>query len=139
MFLSDNTCSRHVTLGPSTQSLLILGGTNTKVTRTNCLYNPKHGPYTDPHHLLIYLQHLSTKKTAAVMSSPESEQIWIKSDHYHNSFLVPKDEVLDNIEETTKAIGIPDLAVSTAQGKFLHLLALSIGAKKILEVGTLGG
>ena len=73
------------------------------------------------------------------MSSPESEQVWIKSDLYHNSFLIPKDEVLDKIAENSKAIGLRDEAVSAAQGKFLYLLALSIGAKKILEVGTLGG
>ena len=73
------------------------------------------------------------------MSSPESQQIWTKSDVYHNSFLVPKDEVLDNIVENSKANGLRDIAVSAAQGKFLHLLARSIGAKKILEVGTLGG
>jgi len=53
--------------------------------------------------------------------------------------LIPEDEVLDEIAERSKAIGLRDEAVSAAQGKFLYLLALSIGAKRILEVGTLGG
>ena len=35
--------------------------------------------------------------------------------------------------------GLPKIDVSAAQGKFLHLLALSIGARRILEIGTLGG
>jgi len=73
------------------------------------------------------------------MSSPESQEIWSKSDVYHNSFLIPKDEVLDKIVENNKANGLRDIAITPAQGKFLHLLARSIGAKRILEVGTLGG
>jgi len=73
------------------------------------------------------------------MSSPESQEIWTKSDIYHNSFLIPKDEVLDRIVANNKENGLRDVAVSASQGKFLHLLARSIGAKKILEFGTLGG
>ena len=73
------------------------------------------------------------------MSSPEFQEIWTRSDVYHNSFLIPKDEVLDKVVENSKTSGLRDIAITAAQGKFLHLLALSIGAKKILEVGTLGG
>lgn len=73
------------------------------------------------------------------MSSPELQEIWTKSDIYHNSFLIPKDEALDSIVANNKENGLRDVAVSAAQGKFLHLIARSIGAKKILEFGTLGG
>lgn len=73
------------------------------------------------------------------MSFPESQQIWSRTNAYHNSFLIPKDDVLDKIVENSRANGLREVAVSTAQGKFLHLFARSIGAKKILEVGTLGG
>lgn len=73
------------------------------------------------------------------MSSPESQEIWTKSAAYHNSFLIPKDEILDKIVENSKANGLRDIAVTAGQGKFLYLLALSVGAKKVLEVGTLGG
>ena len=67
-------------------------------------------------------------------------QDWERSDKYHNSFLIPKDDVLDATVRNSIEQGLPDIiAVSKAQGKFLHLLAKSIGAKKILEVGTLGG
>ena len=66
-------------------------------------------------------------------------QDWERSDKYHNSFLIPKDDVLDAAVRNCREQGLPDLAVSKAQGKFLHLLAKSIGAKKILEVGALGG
>jgi predicted O-methyltransferase YrrM len=78
-------------------------------------------------------------KAIAVMSSPELQEIWTRSDVYHNSFLIPKDEVLEKIAENSKTNDLRDVAVSTSQGKFLNLIALSIGAKKILEVGTLGG
>lgn len=73
------------------------------------------------------------------MSSPETQQIWTRTDAYHESFLLPKDEVLEKIKENSKANGLRDIAVSPAQGKFLYLLARSIDAKRILEVGTLGG
>jgi predicted O-methyltransferase YrrM len=71
---------------------------------------------------------------------PTTAEDWERSDKYHNSFLIPKDDVLDAAVKNSKEQGLPDIiAVSTAQGKFLHLVAKSIGAKKILEVGTLGG
>ena len=68
-----------------------------------------------------------------------SNQDWERSEKYHNSFLIPKDDVLDAVVRNSTEQGLPDLAVSKAQGKFLHLLAKSISAKKILEIGTLGG
>ncbi|KIK57214.1 hypothetical protein GYMLUDRAFT_229492 [Collybiopsis luxurians FD-317 M1] len=64
---------------------------------------------------------------------------WTKSDDYHNSFLIAQDEVLDFAVKNAVDRGLPDIAVSPAQGKFLNLVAQSIGAKRILEVGTLGG
>jgi predicted O-methyltransferase YrrM len=64
---------------------------------------------------------------------------WRRSDTYHNSFLLESDEVLEATLRNSAANGLPEIAVSAAQGKFLMLLALSIGAKRILEVGTLGG
>ena len=73
------------------------------------------------------------------MSSPETQQIWTRTDAYHESFLLPKDEVLEKIRENNQANGLMDIAITPAQGKFLFLLARSIGAKRILEVGTLGG
>jgi predicted O-methyltransferase YrrM len=70
------------------------------------------------------------------LTTPED---WARSDQYHNSFLLTEDEILDAALKNSSANGLPEIAVSAAQGKFLNLLASSIGAKKILEVGTLGG
>lgn len=64
---------------------------------------------------------------------------WTRSDNYFNSFLIPDDPVLDATAENNKRQGLPDIAVSAAQGKLLNLLLRSIGAKRALEVGTLGG
>lgn len=66
-------------------------------------------------------------------------QDWERSDTYHNSFLISKDDVLEAALKNNFDNGLPDISVTAAQGKFLKLLALSIGAKRILEVGTLGG
>lgn len=68
-----------------------------------------------------------------------SAEDWARSDLYQNSFLIPKDDILEAVKQTSKNNGLPDIAVSESQGKFLNLLARSLGAKRILEVGTLGG
>ncbi|KAJ7859770.1 O-methyltransferase-domain-containing protein [Mycena olivaceomarginata] len=70
---------------------------------------------------------------------PTTQEDWTRSDQYHNSFLLPPDETLDAVLKHSTDSGLPEIAVSAAQGKFLNLLASSIGAKRILEVGTLGG
>jgi hypothetical protein len=70
---------------------------------------------------------------------PTTLDDWVRSDRYHNDFLIPKDAVLEHAVKKTAENGLPDIAVTAAQGKFLKLLAQSIGAKRILEVGTLGG
>jgi hypothetical protein len=83
----------------------------------------------------------SNMSTAAELGrqAPSSQKDWTRSDEYHNSFLISKDEALEEALTQSREEGLPDISVSAAQGKFLKLLALSIGAKRILEVGTLGG
>ena len=62
-----------------------------------------------------------------------------RSDRYHNSFLIHEDHGLESALKHSMEKGLPEIAVSPAQGKLMKLLAQSIGAKRILEVGTLGG
>ncbi|KAK0469047.1 O-methyltransferase family 3 protein [Desarmillaria tabescens] len=64
---------------------------------------------------------------------------WDRSDKYHNSYLLQKDDSLEANIKNSIAKGLPDVAISAAQGQFLNLLAKTIGAKRILEVGTLEG
>lgn len=70
---------------------------------------------------------------------PVTYEDWAKSDAYHISHLIPEDPILEAAKKNSHDKGLPDIAVSTSQGKFLHLTAKAIGAKRILEVGTLGG
>ncbi|KAF6759599.1 O-methyltransferase-domain-containing protein [Ephemerocybe angulata] len=71
------------------------------------------------------------------VSSPLA--VWEKCDEYHNSFLLDADPAMDAALKNSEAQGLPDIAVSPAQGKFLNLLVKTTGSKRVLEVGTLGG
>ena len=68
-----------------------------------------------------------------------NEGQWTDVDRYLNDLLVPADPALDDALEASHAAGLPAIAVAPNQGKLLHLLARSIGARNILEIGTLGG
>ena len=60
-------------------------------------------------------------------------------DTYINSLFVEADPVLERALERASKAGLPDIQVSPGQGKLIYLLAKMIGAKRVLEVGTLGG
>jgi predicted O-methyltransferase YrrM len=62
---------------------------------------------------------------------------WDAVDAYTTGLLQPADPVLE--AAVKEAAGLPNIAVSAAQGQFLHLLARAIRARRILEIGTLGG
>lgn len=60
-------------------------------------------------------------------------------DDFLNETVVRPDAALDAALAATAEAGMPAIAVSAPQGKLLHLLALMVGAHRVLEVGTLGG
>lgn len=64
---------------------------------------------------------------------------WQAVDDYIADHLIPVDEAMGAVLRNNEVQGLPPIDVSPAQGKMLHLFALMIGAKRILEVGTLGG
>ena len=66
-------------------------------------------------------------------------QVWDDVDDYFIGQLAPEDEVLTAALRDSEAAGLPQIAVSAAEGKLLHLLAQIQGAARILEIGTLGG
>jgi predicted O-methyltransferase YrrM len=68
-----------------------------------------------------------------------SQDQWTAVDNYVNDLLNPPDAVLDAALQNAQDAGLPSIAVAPNQGKLLSILARSIGAKRILEVGTLGG
>src|SRR5450631_2890257 len=67
-----------------------------------------------------------------------TEDQWTAVDRYITDHLVPADSALEAALESSAAAGLPAINVAPNQGKLLHVLARSIGAKRILEVGTLG-
>jgi predicted O-methyltransferase YrrM len=60
-------------------------------------------------------------------------------DEYLDTTVLDDDPVLSAALEDSDAAGLPKIAVSAQQGKFLSLLAAAVGARRILEIGTLGG
>jgi predicted O-methyltransferase YrrM len=67
------------------------------------------------------------------------EERWAEVDDYVASLLAPDDEVLEAAVRDGEEAGLPAIQVSPPQGKLLQLLAQSIGARAILEFGTLAG
>lgn len=67
------------------------------------------------------------------------QELWTAVDNFLSTQLVPADPILDAVVKSCADAGLPSIAVPPTQGKFLNLLARIIGAKKILEIGTLGG
>jgi predicted O-methyltransferase YrrM len=68
-----------------------------------------------------------------------AEKTWNVVDEYFDRELNAADLGLDAAVKASIEAGLPSIQVSAAQGKLLYLLALAQGAKRILEVGTLGG
>jgi predicted O-methyltransferase YrrM len=66
-------------------------------------------------------------------------ETWERVDDYVTGTLAAEDEVLRGAVDAAEEAGLPSIQVSPAQGKLLHLLARSIGARSVLEFGTLGG
>ncbi|PAK13848.1 O-methyltransferase [Burkholderia ubonensis] len=64
---------------------------------------------------------------------------WTQVDGYFSATLVPSDDALDAALAASDAAGLPAINVAPNQGKLLQLLATIRGARRILEVGTLGG
>ena len=67
------------------------------------------------------------------------EATWTDVDDYFARQLAPADEVLTEALAASAVAGLRPISVTAPQGKLLHLLARMIGARRILEIGTLGG
>jgi predicted O-methyltransferase YrrM len=64
---------------------------------------------------------------------------WIAIDDYIAENFLDDDPALDMTLAASEAAGLPPIQVAPLQGKLLMMLAASLGARSILEVGTLGG
>ena len=68
-----------------------------------------------------------------------SQKLWSEVDQYLDDTLVQQDAALAAALASSDAAGLPSISVASSHGKFLHLLARIRGARRILEIGTLGG
>lgn len=67
------------------------------------------------------------------------QETWTAVDSYLADKLIPSDSALDAAQAATAAADMPAISVSPMQGKLLQLLAMTLSAQSILEIGTLGG
>jgi predicted O-methyltransferase YrrM len=65
-------------------------------------------------------------------------ELWTAVDDYICDHLLPEDQVLDAALRASDAAGLPPIAITPNQGKLLELLVRIHGARRILELGTLG-
>lgn len=66
-------------------------------------------------------------------------ELWNDVDHYFTRLLVQPDAALTEALDTNADAGLPPIDVSPTMGKFLMLLVQLSGARRVLEIGTLGG
>jgi predicted O-methyltransferase YrrM len=68
-----------------------------------------------------------------------SRERWAAVEEYFTGLLFPPDAALDAALADSVAAGLPPINVSAAQGRFLALVVRMTGARRVLEIGTLGG
>jgi predicted O-methyltransferase YrrM len=68
-----------------------------------------------------------------------NQKVWGAVDQYLDKMLITPDSTLKDALATASKAKLPAIQVSSAQGKLLHLLVRIMGARNILEIGTLGG
>jgi predicted O-methyltransferase YrrM len=75
------------------------------------------------------------------MASPKpiKEKLWTEVDSYFAGLLAPGDAKLKAVVRANRKAGLPEIDVSPLQGKFLQVLVHITQAKRVLEIGTLGG
>lgn len=67
------------------------------------------------------------------------KDVWTAVDQYFEEKLVPADEALEAALKASREAGLPAIDVTPLQGRMLELLVRMTGARRVLEVGTLGG
>ncbi len=66
-------------------------------------------------------------------------KLWTEVDNYFTGLLAPGDAVLDAVVKANRKAKLPEIDVSPLQGKFLQLMVQITQARRVLEIGTLGG
>lgn len=68
-----------------------------------------------------------------------SQTWWTTVDAFVESHVAAQDAVAARVLAAQRAAGLPDIAVSTLEARLLTILARSVNARTIVEIGTLGG
>ncbi|GAC1411934.1 MAG: O-methyltransferase [Gemmatimonadaceae bacterium] len=82
---------------------------------------------------------LALARSKPTSSGTAAQKQWTEVDQYFSGSLLPSDPILESALAASVEAGLPAISVSPNQGKLLQLLAQIIGARSILEIGTLGG
>ncbi len=70
---------------------------------------------------------------------PSTSDTWDAVDQLFHGHLIASDPILDQVQAGCTTAGLPAISVAPNQGRLLQLLAMMVGARSILEIGTLGG
>lgn len=73
------------------------------------------------------------------MNTDDTRGLLKEIDAYIEELFEPSDEVLAAALRDSRRAGLPEINVSPNQGRLMQLLAATAGARRILEIGTLGG
>jgi predicted O-methyltransferase YrrM len=68
-----------------------------------------------------------------------TQKMWTEVDEYFGDHLLKSDAALDAILAANRNAGLPPIDVTPLQGKFLELLVRMSSARRVLEIGMLGG
>src|SRR5207244_12481224 len=82
---------------------------------------------------------LSSRRRRGEAPEIMSQELWEKVDDYINSVVIAPDAALEAAADSAVKAQLPPVSVTPAQGKLLHLMARSLGAQRMLEIGTLAG
>ena len=69
----------------------------------------------------------------------KSKDTWTDVDRYFSSALIKSDRALDSALKANRKAELPAIDVTPLQGRFLEVLVRATGARRVLEIGTLGG
>lgn len=73
------------------------------------------------------------------MNRDDTRELLVQIDRYVEGLFAPPDPVLEVALRRSREAGLPEINVSRNQGRLLQLLAEIAGARRVLEIGTLGG
>jgi predicted O-methyltransferase YrrM len=80
---------------------------------------------------------MSAQERSTTVASADAER-WTEVDNFFSQALIQPDSVLESALESSRAAGLPAISVSPSQGRLLEILVRMLGARSILEIGTLG-